>query len=319
VDIDNSDKKILWQLDLNARAPISEIAKKTRLSRNVVSYRIKKMESEGIIKGYFTEINNSALGYEGFRVFFKYSTYNHERTSKFIASVLEDKRVAWCLECKGVWDLDVIYWCRGRFEFYNLISGIKITNSDLLEKTLIATIVDIWHYPKRYLSNQNMRVDHYGLSEGRKTISKSELDVLNSIAFDSRKSVMQISKETGYAINTVIGHLKRLKSEKIILNYRPFVDVEKLGLIYMRVHLSFQDYGKKEHALLIEEVSQDASVVYLDYYIQGYDLEIELHVKSTEEMQEKLDKWLTNHGRMIREYEIIHFSKEYVVRYLPQF
>ena len=47
---------------MNARQSFREIGKKIRLSKEVVNYRIRNMEREGIIKGYYSLINMSKLG-----------------------------------------------------------------------------------------------------------------------------------------------------------------------------------------------------------------------------------------------------------------
>lgn len=48
--LDNVDRKILAVLDLEARATFQEIGKKTRLSKERVIYRIKRLEQKGIIE-----------------------------------------------------------------------------------------------------------------------------------------------------------------------------------------------------------------------------------------------------------------------------
>ena len=41
--LDLKDRKILRELDMNARIPMNELAKKVGLSRQVVQYRIQRM------------------------------------------------------------------------------------------------------------------------------------------------------------------------------------------------------------------------------------------------------------------------------------
>ena len=53
IKLDEKDKKILYELDKNSRQGISSIAKKVRLSKEVVNYRIKNLEKRKIIKGYY--------------------------------------------------------------------------------------------------------------------------------------------------------------------------------------------------------------------------------------------------------------------------
>ena len=53
---------ILHQLEADARISITEIGKRVGLSGPAVSERIKKMEDEGIITGYTTNIDYDTIG-----------------------------------------------------------------------------------------------------------------------------------------------------------------------------------------------------------------------------------------------------------------
>jgi Lrp/AsnC family leucine-responsive transcriptional regulator len=57
IKLDLKDRKILYELDLDARQPLTRIGKKVGLSKDVVSYRMKKLQDEGIIKNYYTVID----------------------------------------------------------------------------------------------------------------------------------------------------------------------------------------------------------------------------------------------------------------------
>lgn len=60
--IDNTDIKILKELQLDSRLSIRELSKRVHLSPPSVAERIKKFEDSGIIEGYTIRINESALG-----------------------------------------------------------------------------------------------------------------------------------------------------------------------------------------------------------------------------------------------------------------
>lgn len=54
------DRKILSILDMNARTPLSQIAKQVGLSREVVHYRIQQLEKKGAIEGgkrFFVDVS----------------------------------------------------------------------------------------------------------------------------------------------------------------------------------------------------------------------------------------------------------------------
>jgi Lrp/AsnC family leucine-responsive transcriptional regulator len=50
--LDKFDQQIIKQLALNARQSVSHIAEQVNLSRSAVTERIKKLEQQGIIRGY---------------------------------------------------------------------------------------------------------------------------------------------------------------------------------------------------------------------------------------------------------------------------
>jgi DNA-binding Lrp family transcriptional regulator len=62
--IDEIDKKILNELNANARLSFRDLAKILGVSVTTVSHRIKKMEDAGVIKGYIPLLNQKKVGYD---------------------------------------------------------------------------------------------------------------------------------------------------------------------------------------------------------------------------------------------------------------
>ncbi|ENN96164.1 AsnC family transcriptional regulator [Methanocaldococcus villosus KIN24-T80] len=61
--LDEKDRKILEILMKDARKPFTEIAKELNTSESSIRKRIKKMEENGIIKGYTVVIEPAKIGY----------------------------------------------------------------------------------------------------------------------------------------------------------------------------------------------------------------------------------------------------------------
>jgi len=64
MELNETDKKILQGLLDDARFSSRQIAKNVGVSVGTVLSRIKKMEGEGLIKGYSVILNHEKLGYE---------------------------------------------------------------------------------------------------------------------------------------------------------------------------------------------------------------------------------------------------------------
>lgn len=62
--LDNLDRHLLRELESDARQSFRDLSKKTGVSVVTVAQRVRKMEEEGIIRGYAGDINQEKLGYE---------------------------------------------------------------------------------------------------------------------------------------------------------------------------------------------------------------------------------------------------------------
>lgn len=62
--LDNLDLKILRTLQQNGRTKRSELAELVGLSIPSVSDRLKKLESNGIIEGYYAKVKRQAFGFD---------------------------------------------------------------------------------------------------------------------------------------------------------------------------------------------------------------------------------------------------------------
>ncbi len=60
--LDQIDLKILRHLQENARITNAELAEKVGLSPTPCLRRLRRLESEGVIKGYHTDVNREELG-----------------------------------------------------------------------------------------------------------------------------------------------------------------------------------------------------------------------------------------------------------------
>ena len=74
--LDKKDKRILYELDKNARQPLSEIAKKVQLKRESILYRLKKYLQEGLIRDYLTVIDMSKLGFTHYKIYLRLHNIN---------------------------------------------------------------------------------------------------------------------------------------------------------------------------------------------------------------------------------------------------
>jgi DNA-binding Lrp family transcriptional regulator len=64
MELDETDVKILKTLSLDARLSSRQIAKQCNISIGTVLSRVRKLEDEGVVKGYCALLDHEKLGYE---------------------------------------------------------------------------------------------------------------------------------------------------------------------------------------------------------------------------------------------------------------
>lgn len=61
--LDETDARILTELDSNARLSMSELARAVGMSQPSVSERVRKLQAAGIIRGFTIDVDTRAIGY----------------------------------------------------------------------------------------------------------------------------------------------------------------------------------------------------------------------------------------------------------------
>lgn len=95
--LDGIDRKILAELQANARISFAELGRRVALSTPSVMERVRKMEETGIILGYRAQIDPTKVGL-AVRAFIKISVAG-DKLAKFIAIA---RRVPAIIECHRV-------------------------------------------------------------------------------------------------------------------------------------------------------------------------------------------------------------------------
>ena len=80
-----------------------QLAKKTKVSREVVRYRLEKLEKQGIIRYYMTLINTLNLNFLMFRTYYKFTNLTPEKEKEIIQYL--QKKVNWVTKVEGKWNL----------------------------------------------------------------------------------------------------------------------------------------------------------------------------------------------------------------------
>jgi len=107
--LDKIDRLILELLQKDCRIALQTIAKRAGTPKSTIHYRIKRLEQEGIVEGYYAKLNAARMRNDYMAVVFvksKYGPKYHERIGQKLTQI------------PGVW---AVYYVLGELDFIVLI------------------------------------------------------------------------------------------------------------------------------------------------------------------------------------------------------
>ncbi|GAG95333.1 unnamed protein product, partial [marine sediment metagenome] len=188
--IDLKDRKILHELDKNARQTLSQIGKNVRLPKSVVAYRIKKLEETGIIKNFYTVINFYKLGYINLAIYVNYQYYTPAIEKEIINYFVDSTYSWWVANIQGRYDLVVLFLVKDLNDFFSFWKKTLNKYKFYFQECVIAFFTKTYSYSHSFLLDDYKRDDleKMEIMDGGKKvdIDSKDLQILHLIALNAR-------------------------------------------------------------------------------------------------------------------------------------
>lgn len=316
VDLDIKDKKILLELDRNARQTNSKIAKKTRLSKDAVGYRIKQLETKKIILGYRTLINTSKLGYTQYRILFQLVNINKTILENLINDLRQENMVWLIGQNEGEWDIAFTFLTKSSIDFYEFIETLMKKYRQIIKTSHISQIIKYEDTERSYLTNQKKPIQKKPIFS-KETIKIDEIDkkILQTLAENARTKLIDIAKKLKLSSMLILQRIKKLEKNQIIEGYKIDLNVLKLERDYYGIKMTLDNYSEKEQILNdIYQIKEQTAILHT---LGGYDIEFDLEVKNTKQYYEIINK-LREKFSSIREIKYMRSIDYYKLTHFPK-
>ncbi|OGI63941.1 hypothetical protein A2642_00220 [Candidatus Nomurabacteria bacterium RIFCSPHIGHO2_01_FULL_39_10] len=309
--LDKMDQKILQLLDWHGRMPLNQIAKKIGSNKDVVAYRIKKMEQADIITRYFPVLDMSKLGYHTSRIYFDLEEMNQSEENSFVQFLDEKINAGVIFRMDYPYRHGIIIWTKSIYEIEPLLLQIKRHLGKHLLRYNYTLFCTYKMYPKDYLFGKKHHDTSYlnkpnEKQEYNQDYEQEEYDILKLLADDARISTVELSRILNIPQTTISHKLKKLEQEKIILGYRAQINYAKLG--YTNYFLEIYLEENTELKQIESWTNTHPHTVWLQKVIGTCDIEIEVEVNGRQQLEQLLQE-LRRRFPSIR--KIIFFSQEY--------
>jgi len=133
INLNPKDKQILEKLSSNSRKSAVDLSEETGFSIDVVRYRIKSMEKEGIIRGYKCLLNSSKLGFTTCKAFVFFKNINGAKREEFIEYCKNLPNTINLVKTFAPWDLEIMFETESYEEYFKIMDTIKNKFNDIVK------------------------------------------------------------------------------------------------------------------------------------------------------------------------------------------
>ena len=319
IDLDLKDKKILFELDKNSRISLSELAKKVRLSKEVVFHRINNLVKKEIILRFQTVASTYRLGYQSYKIYFKLQNLTKEIRSQIQDFFIKDDMVYWIGNCQGRWDLIIAFWAKTIQEFANLDDEILNKFSNYIQEKAISISRKSIQYNRRWFYYDKLEPIEttFGEELPEITIDSTDLEILKYLANNARIKITDLAKKLNVSITVIRYRLKQLEKNKVILGYKYALNTKKLAYEACKSFISFKNIAEQKRKVLISYCKLLKNVINIVLTIGPWDMEIEFEVKNFEEYYNLMNNIQEKFNDIIKSYESVLFSSEPKQSFMP--
>jgi len=317
IKLDLKDKKILALLDEDARFTNSQIARRVKLSKPAVEYRIQRFNKNKVISQCYTVIDFTKLGYSQYKVYFNFQDVSLEEEKRIFGHWVKDKNSVWVASVRGRWDLAVSIIAKSNFEFGQVLNGFMNKFSKfILDKDVLLTEYSPI-YSREYLANAKSSEFVYGVPSEIVSLDDSDKKILKVLSVNARINIIDLAKKTKLSRDIVNYRIKKLTKQGIIFQYRCYLDLPNIGIRHYKVIFRTKNFDEKAEKQIKNYVSSHKKATQFLKLIGSWDLEIEFEVENEEELYKVINEMRLKFSNIIRDFDILRIVKTAKYNYWP--
>ena len=156
--LDYVDKKILYELEIDANISLTTLAKKLKHSKEMITYRMQRLQREGILTNCTAIIDMAKLGYITFRIYLRWQNTT-ARQKEEVYRYLRGEETIWTIAIlHGKWDIGFFIGLKSEemSTFHDIWNRILKKYKGRIAEYKIAIYSPVFNFNKRFPRPRNI-------------------------------------------------------------------------------------------------------------------------------------------------------------------
>ncbi len=319
--LDTKDRKILAELDSDARQSNSEIGKKVGLSKEVVKYRIDKLMERGVILRFHTIVNYFRIGIMKYKLYLKLKNVNRKKREEIGRHFSSHPRSEWVVLTSGKWDMIVGFYARNVNEFDDDVLAAMNRFTDCIQDKAVTTTLYLAHQMRGFVEGREEKepstVVYYTTKDRLEKIDRLDEELLRTIANNARMPTTMIAKRLKTTPRVVQYRIRELERKKVILGYRSHLEPKAMGNLFCKAIIYLTNANEERINSFIGFVSSMKGVVWPQRVLGSWDFEIDFELPSYDEFQESIMRLKERFPDIMKDQDFTITYKEFKLDLFP--
>ncbi len=322
MELKQSYRNILFQLECDARRNYTEIGENLGLSQQTVSYAVRSMREDGILRDVYPLFDYTKFGYNGYLVLFRVNTFSTGKIRELKELFQNHGMTAWVQRLAGGWDFLVLFQAPNASYFNKRFKELVARYPDQLRTYRILTSVVTHDLGRNYLKSNDITETAEDIIVGgdRDIVEiRPELkETCRLLQEDPLASSVDRADQLGVTPKTVIDRTEMLQEKRLIKGYRPRLGIPELDIQVSLLLINYNNQDVDKENDLRDYCIDHPNVTLLVKTFGDHDVMIRIETETRKQYRDVVNAIRERYEDIILDYNTLEVVNDLKKHYLPQ-
>jgi Lrp/AsnC family leucine-responsive transcriptional regulator len=320
MNLKKRDKRLLYEYCRNSRRPFTVLARKSRMSQQLVSYKIKAMKEAGIITQSYPLIDYSMFGLLQFYVHFRINYRSRKSFQDLVSRIQRHESVVEVTVRSGHYDLIVTFMSKNPSSFNKTLRRLIEKNPDQLKNHIILTNVVSHYFPKKYMVGLEGSIKDSIIGGDREPaiITETDKKVLELLVKDARSRTVDIAAKVKINPRTVVAVIKRLKKVGILQGFSSLLNFRLAGFQRRMMLIKYHNLSIEQEDNLRRFCITHKNITGMHKLFGDYDVAITAEADSAMDLRKVFINIRETFEDIINDSDSFNLYSTFKITFLPE-
>lgn len=304
--IERQTGRILAAAQLDAAAPVREIAERAGVPQHVAQYQLRRLSESGVLR-YGAVINHYRLGLQQWQIYLALDAAAYRRRGALLQFLQQSGLVYWVAELGGEYQIAFSVTAPAAQELSRFLSQIATQFKSPFAAKRLSQVLGYSLFAKKYLtSGRSQELEVSVRAEGRPAeVDRTDHNILAALAGGSGHSNLEIAKALGIPRTTLEYRLRRLQSNGVITARVFYINSRMLGYQTFRLLVKLRGMPAEGYDRLHRFALRDPNITFMVQCLGEIDFELVAEVAEAQEVAAVIERLHLSCGELTDKVEVL--------------